>query len=87
MVNKDSGSIADSKLVRLKQKDFLKCLNKRQIQNLREYQRPHNSGSYDIRKKDITIKHVSQQKNEAATGGLQVIEEQLRNQIFTYDDF
>ena len=29
LINKDAGSIADSKLVRLKQKDFLKCLNKR----------------------------------------------------------
>lgn len=64
-IDLSSGVIAESKLVTLKHLDFMRHLNKTEIQKVREKHVVDKSASYDVRRKDIVTKHVSLNKTNA----------------------
>lgn len=46
-------------MVKLKQLEFMKAINQMQIQKIKADAQPKQCKSYSLRRKDITIRHVS----------------------------
>jgi uncharacterized protein YlbG (UPF0298 family) len=59
MHNPEDGNQLESQMVKLKQLEFMKAINQMQIQKIKADVQPKQCKSYSLRRKDITIRHVS----------------------------
>jgi len=83
MHNPEDGNQLESQMVKLKQLEFMKAINQMQIQKIKADVQPKQCKSYSLRRKDITIRHVSQKQGNQTEDHINA----LKDQPLIFDDF